>query len=88
MQHGQQEAVAWLVENTRDRERLASNNGERCLLHAAARYGQVSLTAAIYLNSVTFLSPSTVNCAQNVAKCYKAECISVYKWYGARAWTM
>ena len=50
LQHGQQEAVAWLVENTRDRERLASNNGERCLLHAAARYGQVSHTAAtIYL---------------------------------------
>ena len=44
LQHGQQEAVAWLVENTRDRERLASNNGERCLLHAAARYGQVSHT--------------------------------------------
>ena len=46
--------MAWLVENTRDRERLASNNGERCLLHAAARYGQVSLTAPIYLNSATF----------------------------------
>ena len=66
LQHGQQEAVAWLVENTRDRERLASNNGERCLLHAAARYGQVSHTAAIYLNSVTYLV--SVNCAKNVAK--------------------
>ena len=49
LQHGQQEAVAWLVENTRDREKLASNNGERCLLHAAARYGQVSHTITIYL---------------------------------------
>ena len=58
--------MAWLVENTRDRERLASNNGERCLLHAAARYGQVSHTAAIYLNSVTYFV--SVNCAKNVAK--------------------
>ena len=66
LQHGQQEAVAWLVENTRDRERLASNNGERCLLHAAARYGQVSHTAAIYLNRVTYFV--SVNCAKNVVK--------------------
>ena len=30
-----------MVEKTRDRERLASRDGERCLLHTAARYGQV-----------------------------------------------
>ena len=55
-QHGQQEAVAWLVENTRDRERLASNNGERCLLHAAARYGQVST----HNNNISSVIPSIV----------------------------
>merc|ERR1719150_2823758 len=37
---GRQETVRWLVEKTRDRERLASRDGERCLLHTAARYGQ------------------------------------------------
>ena len=40
-QFGRQETVRWLVEKTRDRERLASRDGERCLLHTAARYGQV-----------------------------------------------
>ena len=40
-QHGQQDLVSWLVQNTSDRDRLASTNGERCLLHYAAKYGQV-----------------------------------------------
>ena len=66
LQHGQQEAVAWLVENTRDREKLASNNGERCLLHAAARYGQVSHTHNNNIYTVIYLVSSTF--AQNVAK--------------------
>ena len=43
VQYGRLETVRWLVENTRDKERLASREGERerCLLHTAARYGQV-----------------------------------------------
>ena len=40
-QCGRQETVRWLVEKTGARERLASREGERCLLHTAARYGQV-----------------------------------------------
>jgi hypothetical protein len=32
-----------LVSNTRLREKLASKDGERCLLHVAAKYNQVGV---------------------------------------------
>jgi len=40
IKHGRQELVVWLVTNTRERERLQTRDGDRCLLHAAAKYGQ------------------------------------------------
>ena len=43
LQHGRQELVVWLVTNTRERERLQTRDGDRCLLHAAAKYGQVGI---------------------------------------------
>ena len=33
--------MVWLVTNTRDRDKLQTRDGDRCLLHAAAKYGQV-----------------------------------------------
>ena len=44
LQHGRQELVVWLVTNTRERERLQTRDGDRCLLHAAAKYGQVGFS--------------------------------------------
>ena len=44
-QHGRSCCVSWLVTRTRARERLQAREGERSLLHSAAKYGQVRLTA-------------------------------------------
>ena len=43
LQHGRQDLVVWLVTNTRERDRLQTRDGDRCLLHAAAKYGQVRI---------------------------------------------
>ena len=40
-QYGRLEGLVWLVRNTRTAERLQSRDGERSLLHYAAKYGQV-----------------------------------------------
>jgi len=40
IKHGRQDLVVWLVTNTRERDRLQTRDGDRCLLHAAAKYGQ------------------------------------------------
>jgi len=40
IKHGRQDLVVWLVTNTRDRDKLQTRDGDRCLLHAAAKYGQ------------------------------------------------
>ena len=41
LQFGQIECVKWLVKNTCIREKLGGRDGERSLLHAAAKYGKV-----------------------------------------------
>ena len=60
-QHGRQDFVCWLVEKTRDRDRLSSNNGERCLLHVAARYGQVGSTILYQNQNIVSLSVQMVS---------------------------
>ena len=47
-QHGRQDLVVWLVTNTRERDRLQTRDGDRCLLHAAAKYGQVRQLIKMY----------------------------------------
>ena len=41
-QCGKLDVIQWMVENTVIRDRLFTREGERSLLHAAAKYGQVS----------------------------------------------
>ena len=60
-QHGRQDLVCWLVEKTRDRDRLSSNNGERCLLHVAARFGQVGWTILYQNQNIVSLSVQMVS---------------------------
>merc|ERR1740128_112004 len=40
IKYGRLEGLVWLVRNTRTAERLQSRDGERSLLHYAAKYGQ------------------------------------------------
>ncbi|XP_037091049.1 uncharacterized protein LOC119111338, partial [Pollicipes pollicipes] len=42
---GKLDVVQWMVENTIIRDRLLTREGERSLLHAAAKYGQVEITS-------------------------------------------
>ena len=49
------------MEKTRDRDRLSSNNGERCLLHVAARYGQVGSTILYQNQNIVSLSVQMVS---------------------------
>ncbi|XP_043201330.1 uncharacterized protein LOC122370120 isoform X2 [Amphibalanus amphitrite] len=42
---GKLDVIQWMVENTVIRERLFTREGERSLLHAAAKYGQVEITS-------------------------------------------
>ena len=64
VQFGRLETVRWLVEKTRDGERLASREGERerCLLHTAARYGQVSIGSLINGSSADMIMTRVTKC--------------------------
>ena len=50
LQFGQIDCVKWLVKNTCIREKLGRRDGERSLLHAAAKYGKVKLIYAVLAN--------------------------------------
>ena len=52
------------MEKTRDGERLASREGERerCLLHTAARYGQVSIGSLINGSSADMIMTRVTKC--------------------------
>ena len=64
LQFGQIECVKWLVKNTCIREKLGRRDGERSLLHAAAKYGKVRLIYA----TLTNLNIMTSDCTKLISE--------------------
>ena len=80
-QCGKLDVIQWMVENTVIRDRLFTREGERSLLHAAAKYGQVSSTTPA--QRPTSLTAPTVQSLHTVTKfqrltddCRPAKCIA------------
>uniref|UniRef100_A0A0N8DY86 Synphilin-1 n=1 Tax=Daphnia magna TaxID=35525 RepID=A0A0N8DY86_9CRUS len=89
IQAGRLEALQFLVDHTSARDRLAPVDGDRCLLHIAAKYGKIDLVAwlAQYMESHGFEVDLRDHCGQTplhlAARAGHASAVAILVAHGA-----